>query len=108
MLHKKHCVPCEDGVPPLKGKLLKKYMNQVNGWKLQKGKSIMKEYKFKSDVDALSFLDKIGKIAVREGHHPNATWVYNRVNIELWTHAIGGLSTNDFILASKFDRVYKK
>lgn len=106
-LHQKKCVPCEGGVPPLRGRLLKKYMSQVSGWK-KNGSKIVKEYIFKNDVAALRFLNKIGKVSVKEGHHPAATWTYNKVSVEFWTHAIGGLSTNDFIMAAKLDKIYKK
>ncbi len=106
-LYQKKCVPCEGGVFPLRGKILQQYMKQVSSWQ-RKGSKILREYKFKNDSAALNFLNKIGKLSVKEGHHPVATWVYNSVTIEFWTHAIGGLSKNDFIMASKYDRIYEK
>ena len=91
----------------MRGALLRSYMDQVEGWKL-KEKKITKEYVFKDDREALGFLHRIGRVAVKQGHHPVLNWVYNRVRVEFWTHAIGGLSENDFIMAAKFDRVYEK
>ena len=106
-LYQKKCLPCEGSVTPMRGALLRTYMNQITGWKL-KNRKIVKEYIFKNDTDALKFLGKIGTIAVKQGHHPAATWIYNKVSVEFWTHAIGGLSENDFIMAAKFDKAYEK
>ena len=106
-LHQQRCVPCKGGIPPLRGKILKKYMSQVKGWK-KKGNKITKEYSFADDNSALRFLNRIGKESVKEGHHPAATWVYNRITVKFWTHAINGLSPNDFIMAAKFDKIYNK
>lgn len=107
-LHQKRCVPCEGVVSPMKGALLKTYMNQISGWTLSGSKKITKEYRFKNDKDALNFLNKTGMASVKEGHHPVTTWIYNKITIEFWTHAIGGLSKNDFIMAAKYDRIYEK
>lgn len=108
-LRKAKCVPCEGGVSPMKGKLLDSYMKQVSGWALRKeGKKIAKEYRFKNDKEAIAFLKNIAALSEKEGHHPAATWVYNKVAVEFWTHAIGGLSKNDFIMAAKFDEEYDK
>ncbi|HSW96223.1 MAG TPA: 4a-hydroxytetrahydrobiopterin dehydratase [Candidatus Saccharimonadales bacterium] len=102
--HKK-CVPCEGGVKPLTpdeyGAFLR---NEISGWVAIDEKKIQKEYSFKNFAEALAFINKIGAIAEEEGHHPDIflhNW--NKVKLSLWTHAIGGLSENDFILASKID-----
>ena len=107
-LHRMKCAPCEGGVSPMRGALLTRYMKHAKGWKLVKGKRIVKEYTFRNDAAALLFLQKTGKVSVSQGHHPVAVWVYNRVSMEFWTHAIKGLSVNDFIMAAKFDRIYNK
>jgi 4a-hydroxytetrahydrobiopterin dehydratase len=107
-LHKRKCVPCDGGVSPMMGVLLRSYMKKVRGWNLENGGKISKEYRFADDSKAVLFLKKIATASIKEGHHPAATWVYNKVRIEMWTHAVGGLSVNDFIMAAKFDEIHKK
>ena len=83
-----------------------KYIAEVLGWGvIQDGKKISKEFVFPDFVRAIRFIDKIAEIAEQEGHHPDLHIFYNKVRIELWTHAIGGLSENDFILAVKINNI---
>lgn len=101
----KKCVPCEGGVRPLTpdeyGAFLR---NELSGWNDVDEKSLVKEYKFKNFKEALAFVNKVGEIAESEGHHPDINLHgWNKVTVTLSTHAIGGLSENDFILASKID-----
>src|SRR3990167_999203 len=133
-LAEKHCVPCEGGMPPMLRadavKLLKK-LNRYssseaqaelrssnksssrqartinNVWKMLDNAvlKISKKYKFKNFKEALVFVNKVGDIAEAEGHHPDISFGWGKVAVELSTHAIGGLSENDFIVASKVDRV---
>lgn len=107
-LKQKKCVPCEGGVQPLKpdeyGGFLR---NELEGWIAVEEKKIAKEYKFKNFKEALAFINKVGAIAEEEGHHPDINLHgWNKVTLTLSTHAIGGLSENDFILASKIDSGY--
>jgi 4a-hydroxytetrahydrobiopterin dehydratase len=103
LLNKK-CVPCEGGVFSLTREEAEKYLAEVSGWTLdEKTLKISKEYKFKDFIGAINFVDKISEIAEGEGHHPDIHIFYNKVLLELSTHAIGGLSENDFILAAKID-----
>ena len=104
-LTKKRCVPCEGGVPPIKGKELKRYLKEVKDWKAVKQHHLEKEFKFKNFLEALEFVNKVGAIAEKEGHHPNIYFTWGKAKINLWTHAINGLSENDFILAAKIDRI---
>lgn len=105
-LTQKHCVPCEGGVLPMSAEEVYKYLSQVNGWVVIDGnKRINKKFKFKNFVDAMKFINNVAEIAEKEKHHPNVHIFYNTVELELWTHAIGGLSENDFILASKVDKI---
>ncbi len=104
-LSKQKCVPCEGGVPPLKGDLLKKYSIQVTGWSVVNEHEIQKGFKFKNFAEALKFVNKVGEIAEAQGHHPDVFLAWGKVKITLWTHAINGLSTNDFIMAAKIDEV---
>lgn len=113
-LLKKKCVPCEGGVKPLNPAEIGGFMNQVSGWTLSEsekpnlqkfdlGAKISKEYKFKDFIGAINFVNNIAEIAESEGHHPDIAIHYNKVMLTLDTHAIGGLSENDFILAAKID-----
>jgi len=103
-LSKGRCIACEGGVPKMPLFLVKKYLKLIKDWKLKKGK-LYKEFKFKNFKDTLNFVNKIGKIAEKEGHHPDIFFTYGKCNIEIYTHAINGLSENDFILAAKIDKI---
>jgi len=125
-LIKQHCVPCEGGVAPLEGKDLELLLKSVEGWELnnetlrqaqggsasasknQRAVSITKEFKFKDFVEAMKFVNTVAEIAEQEGHHPDIFISYNHVRFELTTHAIKGLSQNDFILAAKIDETNLK
>lgn len=101
----KKCVPCEGGVKPLTpGEYSAFLRTELNGWIDVDRKQIEKEYKFKNFKEALAFVNKVGELAESEGHHPDISLHgWNKVKLTLSTHAIGGLSENDFILASKID-----
>ena len=104
-LLKKRCVPCEGkGIKPLGRVDAQNYLDEVSGWVLDdKAQKISKEFKFKDFIGAINFVERVADIAEAEGHHPDIHVYYNKVVLELWTHAIGGLSENDFILAAKID-----
>ncbi len=103
-LAQKKCVACEGGTAPLNTVEAGVFLKQVNGWQLSEdGKSISKQLKFKDFAEALAFANKVGTIAEEEGHHPDMAVSWGKVGIALTTHAIGGLSENDFILAAKID-----
>lgn len=105
-LTKKKCVPCESGAAPLGGAEIKKYVTQLkNGWEVLNDKKLRREFKFKNFKEALAFVNVVAATAENEGHHPDLHIFYNKVVVELWTHSIGGLSENDFILAAKIDTV---
>jgi 4a-hydroxytetrahydrobiopterin dehydratase len=101
-LAEKRCVPCEGGIPPLGAAEVQGFLSQVPGWSLQ-GKWITREFTFKNFVAAMKFLSRVADVAEGEGHHPDIHIHYNRVRFDIWTHAIDGLSENDFILAAKID-----
>lgn len=97
------CVPCEGGVPKLTAAETADFLRQVNGWTTD-GDHIRKSYTFANFLEAMAFLNDIARVAEAEGHHPDFTLhSWNKVDVTLWTHAIGGLSRNDFILAAKID-----
>lgn len=100
------CVPCEAGTKPMTQDETKPYLEAVFDWKLEdEGKKIGKEFIFLDFKTALDFVNKIGAIAEEEGHHPDLKLSWGKVEVELSTHAIGGLSTNDFILAAKINKI---
>jgi len=104
-LFKKKCVPCEDKNPkPLSRVDAQDYLDEISGWVMSEDvKKISKEYKFKDFIGAINFIECIADVAEMERHHPDIHIHYNKVLLELSTHAIGGLSENDFIVASKID-----
>lgn len=106
-LTSKRCQPCEGGIPPLTDEQTRQHMGAVPGWKLTAdGKRIRREWRVKDFPTALDFFQKIGHIAEQEDHHPDLHLTgYRNVAIELSTHAVGGLTENDFILAAKIDTV---
>ena len=103
-LTKKACKACEGGVPPLTIKEIKNLLKLVPSWKVD-DVFLKRKFKFENFKKALEFVNEVGKIAEKEGHHPDINFGYGYVNIELTTHAIKGLSENDFILAAKIDKI---
>ncbi len=100
-----HCKPCAGGTLALSKDKIEKLMVKYRGWEVIEDKKIAKELKFKDFVEAKYFLDLVSLIAEEQGHHPNLTLVYNKLKITLSTHAIGGLSDNDFIMARIIDEL---
>ena len=103
----KKCVPCEGGTPPLTAEEITKYMEELSGeWASYDAKVISKTFVFKNFIEAIDFINKVAEVAESEDHHPDIKLhSYKKVDIELSTHAIGGLSENDFIVASKIDAI---
>jgi 4a-hydroxytetrahydrobiopterin dehydratase len=103
-LTEKRCVPCEGGAKPFDKKQIKGYLKQLpSGWKLIDDKKISKRFKFKSYPESVAFVNKVALIAQDEGHHPDMEVHYDNVVVEFWTHSVGGLSENDFIMAAKIE-----
>jgi|SRR3989338_1611242 len=103
-LVQKKCVACEGFETPFVREEAVVLLKQVDNWTLSDdAKSISKEFIFKNFAEALAFANKIGAIAEDEGHHPELTIAWGKVGVFLTTHAIKGLSENDFILAAKVD-----
>lgn len=95
-------MPCEGGAKPLSREEAERYISEVEGWTLDgEGKKISKEFKFRDFIGAINFMERVADVAEMEDHHPDIHIHYNKVVLELWTHAIGGLSENDFIVAAK-------
>lgn len=105
-LAQQKCVPCQGGVPPLKGEELQEYMQKLGGdWRLVDDHHIEKEFAFDDFKQALEFTNKVGELAEEEGHHPDIYLAWGKVKITLWTHKIDGLFSSDFIMAAKIDEV---
>jgi 4a-hydroxytetrahydrobiopterin dehydratase len=106
-LTRKHCRPCEGGVPPLSAEQVREYLPAVPGWRLSPDeKRIRREWRVKDFVTGLDFFRRVGELAESEGHHPDLHLTgYRNVALELYTHAVGGLTENDFILAAKIDQL---
>ncbi len=102
-LKEKHCIPCEGGTKPLDTETVSKNLEQTPGWTSLEGKSIERKFEFENFRGAMQFVNKVADIAEHEGHHPDVYIFFNKVRLELTTHAIGGLSENDFILAAKIN-----
>lgn len=107
-LAQKKCVACEGGAQPMTPMEATALLSHLKEWTLAKDfKKISKKFTFKNYVDAMAFAEKITPVAEAEGHHPDLSLGWGRVEVELTTHAIKGLSENDFILAAKIDKLGK-
>ena len=106
-LTRKKCVPCEGGVPALTQAEVDALLKNLPGWtKVEDGRRIRREWRAKNFLAAIDFFNKVAGLSEAEGHHPDLHLVgYRDVAIEVWTHAIGGLSENDFILAAKIESI---
>jgi 4a-hydroxytetrahydrobiopterin dehydratase len=106
-LVKKKCLPCEGGVEPYSPSQAKEQLGQLQGWYLtHDGQRIRKDWKVKNFMAGMDFFNRCAEVAEADGHHPDLHIEgYRNVSVELWTHAIGGLSENDFILAAKIDEL---
>ena len=108
LLNKK-CTPCEGGVLPFDISEIHKYQKKVDGWDILKNDKkifhLYKKYEFKNFLESQIFINKVGEIAENEGHHPDISFGWGYAEIKITTHAIEGLSENDFILAAKIDQL---
>ena len=103
-LKTRHCKPCEGGVEPLDEYQAKELLGRLDGWSLSAdGKWIHREFRFKNFYRTMSFVNAVAHIANTEGHHPDLEVGYSRCLVRYSTHAIGGLSDNDFICAARID-----
>ena len=107
LLNKK-CVPCEGGVNAFDLSEIHKYQKKVDGWDLIKNEKniyfLEKKFKFKDFLESQNFVNLVGKISEEEGHHPDISFGWGYAKVIITTHAIEGLSENDFILAAKIDK----
>lgn len=102
----KQCVPCSIGAPTLSEDEINELLPSLKeGWEVIDNEKLEKTYNFRNFKEALDFVNKVGELAKIEGHHPDIYLAWGKVIIYLWTHKIGGLHENDFILAAKIDEI---
>ena len=106
-LTQKKCLPCEGGVDPYTPEQAQQQIAALEGWRLtHDGQRIRKDWKVKHFMAGMDFFNRCAEVAENDGHHPDLHIEgYRNVSVELWTHAIGGLSENDFIVAAKIDQL---
>ena len=105
-LARKKCKPCEGGVAPLTEAQVKPMLKGLSGWALEDGK-LAKVFPFGDYYETMAFVNALAWISHREDHHPDLEVGYNKCRVEYSTHAIGGLSENDFICAAKCDALFE-
>jgi 4a-hydroxytetrahydrobiopterin dehydratase len=105
-LNEKQCTPCRGGSEPLGTQELTPYLQQLaDGWNVVDEHKLEKTFKFKNFIEALDFTNRVGQLAEQHQHHPDIYLSWGEVRIQLWTHKIGGLHENDFILATGIDHL---
>jgi 4a-hydroxytetrahydrobiopterin dehydratase len=104
-LVKKRCKPCEGGVAPYSAAQARDMLKELKGWILEDGR-LVKLYPFRNYFETMAFVNGLAWISHREDHHPDLRVGYNQCRVEYSTHAIGGLSENDFICAAKADALF--
>ena len=108
-LTQRKCKPCEGGIPKLIPEEIDIYMKQLKSpWEVVDDMKIVKDFEFGNYVSTIRFVNRVADLAEEEGHHPIMHVFFSRVRIELWTHAILGLSENDFIMAKIIDELHEK
>ncbi len=108
-LASKHCVPCRGGIPPLSEEEARKLLANASGWRLEEGGTrLTRRFELEDFKKAIEFVNRVAEIAEEEGHHPDIAIHWNKVDLVLWTHKIGGLHENDFILAAKVNRLLEE
>ena len=108
-LSEKKCVPCEGGILAFDISKIHEYIKKVDGWEVNQDASsnyfLIKEFKFENFLKSQNFVNKVGEIAEKEGHHPDIWFGWGYAKIKIFTHAIEGLAESDFILAAKIDKI---
>jgi 4a-hydroxytetrahydrobiopterin dehydratase len=100
------CAPCEAGTPRKSAPEVDAALGALPGWTAKEEASrLHRQFRFKDFVEAMRFVNALAALAEAEGHHPDFTVHWNTVDVTLWTHTVGGLSENDFIVAAKLDRL---
>ncbi len=104
----KSCVPCRGGLPPLAEAAARELQRQTPLWSLEESATrLRRTLEFADFLSAMKFVNRVAEVAEAEGHHPDIAIHWNKVELTLWTHKIGGLHENDFILAAKIDALLR-
>lgn len=104
-LTEKKCAPCEGPVPRLTPDEIRPFAAAVPAWKVKEDRKLERRFTFADFLAAMAFVNRMADLAEAEGHHPDFAVQYSLVDVTIWTHAICGLSENDFILAAKIDQL---
>ena len=108
-LANKKCIPCEGGIPPFDIEEIHKYLKKIDGWEVKsnadKNFYLIKEFTFKNFLESQKFVNNVGNISEKEGHHPDISFGWGYAKIKIFTHSIKGLAESDFILAAKIDNI---
>jgi len=108
-LASRSCVPCRGGIPPLAEEEAHRLLQGAPGWKLEENATrLTRRFELGDFKKAIEFVNRVADIAEQEGHHPDIAIHWNKVDLILWTHKIGGLHENDFILAAKINRLLEE
>ncbi len=99
------CAPCRAGTPALTPAESAPLLTQLVDWTIVDQHHLVKNYRFPDFATALAFVNRVGELAEAEDHHPDIELGWGRVALKIWTHSVGGLSRNDFILAAKIDEI---
>lgn len=103
-LEKKRCLPCEGGVSALLQDEVERLLSQISGWTVEPGRSeLRKRFRFANFPATIAFVNRMADLAESEGHHPDFCVRFTNLDVTLTTHAVGGLTENDFVLAAKID-----
>jgi 4a-hydroxytetrahydrobiopterin dehydratase len=102
-LAEKNCVPCKGGVAPLTREQIAPLFELLRGWHVERDHHLVKTYTFPDFAKGLEFVNRVGKMADEQGHHPDVYLSWGKVRLEVWTHKIDGLTESDFVFAAKAD-----
>ena len=101
----KECAPCRGGITPMTHGQIRPLAEEIENWQVMNDHHLSRTFVFLDFSDAMKFVNKVADVAEHEDHHPDFSISYNTVRLDIWTHKIGGLSENDFILAAKIDAI---
>ena len=108
-LAEKRCTPCRGGIAPLTEPAARALSAGAPGWRLEEGATrLHRRFEFGDFIEAMKFVNRVAEVAEQEGHHPDIAIHWNAVDLTLWTHKIGGLHENDFIVAAKVNRLLEE
>ena len=106
MFKQNKCVPCQGGIPPLKGEEINSFLKLIDeDWSVANEKELSKNFPFETYSKAIAFSNSVAELAENEGHHPDIAFGWGYAKVKIFTHAIKGLHESDFVLAAKVDKI---